>query len=240
MQCREVWWRVPGSAFFLQHESISAKTLAYMPLSSSHSLQIIQRLQRILRQWHPATSHSKLHSLQAVTEPQRYERVIVSNEWRGSTAITHCTKRFWHLPLALNAATAALSTTVCRNKWVKMCSLTIPKRCYQFQVEDRGCSGKLCTLQEWNLLEVSNHSGEQNKRVSKWSFSSLSSLPVLSVSFPLPSFFPLPFLLKAQGKHSESIYEAIITGTLVFEVSKSFSVFSLYFKLKSFLLLKGC
>ena len=70
---------------------------------------------------------------------------------------------------------------------------------------------------------------------------SVNGLPVLvCLSFPLPSFFPLSFLLKAQGKHSESIYEAIITGTLVFEVPKSFSVFSLYFKLKSFLLLKGC
>ena len=46
-----------------------------------------------------------------------------------------------------------------------------------------------------------------------------------------------------QGEHSENIYEAsggvhLDTG---FEVSKAlFSVFSLYFKLKSFLLLKGC
>lgn len=61
--------------FPVQHsfynESISAKTLAYMPLSSSHSLQTMQRPPRILRQWHPAISHSKFHSLQAVIEPQR-------------------------------------------------------------------------------------------------------------------------------------------------------------------------
>ena len=73
----------------------------------------------------------------------------------------HCVQRGSSIPSsAQNPALTALSTTASQNKWIKMCCLTIQKRCYQFQVEDKGCSGKLCTLLEWNLLEVSNHSGE--------------------------------------------------------------------------------
>lgn len=42
------------------------------------------------------------------------------------------------------------------------------------------------------------------------------------------SSFPLSFLLRAQGKHSKSIYGARIIGTLVFEVLKAHFLFSHY------------
>ena len=101
--------------------------------------------------------------------------LITSSDWTSEVGMCDCLqqmtqkhccyslyKEFMTSPSTtlLQPHWVPLSTTVSRNKWVKMYSLTIRKRCYQFQVEDKGCSGKLCTLQEWNLLEVSNHSGE--------------------------------------------------------------------------------